>query len=75
MRKQRLGDAAKRAIYARNGIALVVVHPEDLSLGQLLQKVGKLLPLRNLLGARPIINYLESACAAYRRQSPKVVPC
>ena len=74
MRKQRLRDAAKRNICAENGITLVVVHPEDLSLGQLLQKVGKLLPLRNLLGARPIINYLESACAAYRRQCPKVVP-
>ena len=75
MRKQRLRRAAKRNIRAGNGIALVVVHPEDLSLGRLLQKVGKLLPLRNLLGAKPIINYLESVCAAYRKQSPTVVRC
>jgi len=74
VRKQRLRDAAKRDICAREGTNLVVVRPEDLSLITVLQKIGKLLPLRNLLGAKPLIDYLESECAAYRRNCPRVVP-
>ena len=74
VRKQRLRDAAKRDICAREGIDLVVVRPQDLSLTTMLQKIGKLLPLRNLLGAKPLIDYLESECAAYRRNCPTVGP-
>ena len=75
VRKQRLRDAAKREICAREGINLVVVRPQDLSVATILEKIGKLLPLRNLLGAKPLMDYLEAECAAYRRHCPAVAPC
>ena len=74
--KQRARDAVKRDICAKNGVDLVVVHPQDLSLGQLLQKLRNLLPrlpLRNLVGGESIIEFLETACANYRRRVPAVI--
>lgn len=75
VRKQRLRDAAKREICAREGINLVIVRPQDLSVATILEKIGKLLPMRNLLGAQPLIDYLDAECAAYRRHCPAVAPC
>jgi len=75
VRKQQLRDAAKREICAREGITLVVVRPQDLSVAWILEKIGNRLPMRDLLGAQPLIDYLDAECAAYRRHCPAVGPC
>ncbi|HEX6971644.1 MAG TPA: hypothetical protein VF234_05455, partial [Limnochordia bacterium] len=43
------------------------VHAEDLTLETMRQKVGTLLPQRDLTGWGPVIEYLERASRAYRR--------
>ena len=72
--KQRARDAVKQELCAKNGVALVVVHPQDLSVKTLLQKVGNLLPLRSLVGAGPLIRFLDRAAAEYQLRSPVVIP-
>ena len=72
--RQRERDATKRELCAKNGVALVVVHPQDLSVRALLKMVGKLLPLRSLVGAGPLIRFLERAGADYQLRSPVAMP-
>lgn len=69
IRKQQGRDYIKIGISATRGIRLVVVHPEDLTLEVMRQKVDGLLPLRNLDGHEPLIAYLESVSRAYRRKA------
>ena len=73
--KQRTRDFIKAMICEDRGIKLVVIHPEDLTLRRMIQKVGNLLPLRDLRNRRPILQYLEKRSwryrqAALRNQSP-----
>lgn len=63
---QKVRDLIKTGICAVKGITLVVVHPEDLSLVAMREKVGDLLPLRDLERHGMIIHYLESLGRAYR---------
>ena len=72
---QRERDAIKRELCAKMGITLIVLHSQDLSLTTIRQKIGKLLPLRNLAGAEAAVRALESTCAGYRAKSPEVMPC
>ena len=72
--RQRVRDAIKRQLCAENGVDLVVVHPQDLSVSALLKKVGKPLPLRSLVGAGPLIRFLERVGAEYQLRSPVVMP-
>lgn len=64
--KQRTRDYIKLGICMDNGITVVVIHSEDLRLETMRQKVGQLLPLRNLQGHEPLIAFLESAGRRYR---------
>jgi hypothetical protein len=64
--KQRARDRIKAGICEDRGIPLVVVHPEDLTLQTMIQKVGAYLPLRDLRDRRPIIQYLEGLSRRYR---------
>lgn len=65
--KQQDRDRKKAALCQTNGITLVVIHAEDLSLQTMRQKVGTLLPLNNDLRQwEPLINVLESASRTYR---------
>jgi len=64
---QRVRDLIKTGICAERGISLVVVRPRDLSLGGMKAKVGNLLPQRKLPARTPLIDYLESTAASYRR--------
>ena len=64
---QQARDLMKAGICAQRGIALVVVHPQDLSLAGITAKVGDLLPQRTLPARTPLVEYLESVAAAYRR--------
>lgn len=63
---QRARDLMKIGICITEGITVVVVHPEDLSLEAIKHKVGKLLPLRRLEGHERLIAYLESRTQHYR---------
>lgn len=67
--KQQLRDHCKRLICAKRGIDLVVVHPEDLSLQGMRQKLKGRLPLRNLAGREAVAAYLEQESRAYRRKA------
>lgn len=64
--KQRGRDYMKMGICAGRGIRLVVIHPEDLALESMRQKIGHLLPLRDLNGHEQLIAFLESISRRYR---------
>lgn len=64
---QRKRDAIKQLICREKKIELVVVRAEDLSFNTILEKIGDLLPLRNLQGYERTIKFLEEACARHRR--------
>lgn len=68
LRKQKMRDLMKEAICARQGITLVVVHAEDLSLAKMQAKVGDLLPRRDLQGREPLIAYLEKVSRPHRKK-------
>ena len=72
--RQRVRDAIERLLCAENGVDLVVVHPQDLSVSTLLKKMGRLLPLRSLVGAGPLIRFFEGAGADYQLRSPVAMP-
>lgn len=69
--KQQGRDFIKMGICAARSISLLVLHPEDLTLALIRQKVAGLLPLRNLDGHEPLIAYLEAVSRAYRRKARK----
>lgn len=64
---QRERDYIKMGICMERQITLVIVHPEDLTLAAMQQKVATLLPRRDLTGYGELIDYLESESQAYRR--------
>lgn len=66
-RRQQGRDLMKHGICKLRGIELVVVHREDLTLEGMKAKVKGLLPLRDLRGQEPLIEYLETI-AFYHRQ-------
>lgn len=68
-RKQQGRDLIKTGICVRRGITLVVVHPADLTLKAMRQKVSGLLPLRNLEAHAPLMAYLTDVSRAYRRKA------
>lgn len=55
---QQTRDLIKEALCARRGIRLVVIHREDLTLERMRQKVGTLLPLRDLRDHEALIHFL-----------------
>ncbi len=67
--KQRARDFIKAMICEDRGIPLVVIHPEDLTLKTMIQKVGSHLPLRDRRKIGPIIQYLERQSWRYRQSA------
>jgi hypothetical protein len=65
--KQQARDDIKAGICRRRGIPLIVVHPEDLTLETMIQKVGNHLPLRDLRHKQPVIRFLERVSRGYRQ--------
>lgn len=63
---QQARDLMKEALCTRRGIRLVVVEPSDLSIEVMQQKVGGLLPLRDLRGYEELILYLDRVSRLYR---------
>lgn len=65
---QRERDYIKMGICMERGITLVVVHPEDLTVAVMRQKVANLMPLRDLTLFELLVEYLESESRLYRRR-------
>lgn len=63
---QHLRDLIKAGLCLYQGIRLVIVHPEDLTLEGMRRKVGQLLPLRDLIGQEQLIDFLEEESFLYR---------
>jgi hypothetical protein len=64
--EQQVRDVIKLGVCQRKGVTVVVVHSEDLSLEIMRQKVGQLLPLRDLTGHEHLIAFLEARGRRYR---------
>lgn len=64
--RQRGRDYIKLGICVTRGISLLVIHPEDLTMKAMRQKIGDLLPVRDLHGRQPLIDFLESVSRRYR---------
>jgi hypothetical protein len=64
--RQQARDIMKAGICRNRGIQVQVVHPEDLSLKVMRQKVGTLLPMRELNGHEPLLAFLELEAQRYR---------
>ena len=58
---QKLRDYIKAGICLHEGVRLILVLPEDLSLRGMSRKVGQVLPLRSLVGRARLIEALEDA--------------
>ena len=71
---QQARDLIKQGICVREGIQLVVVHSQDLSLKGMLEKVEHLLPLRDLRRDAPAVRFLESVSRAYREPAALFTP-
>jgi hypothetical protein len=71
---RQLRDMIKAGLCFYKGIRLVIVHAEDLSLETMQQKVGSLLPLRDLTGHDLLRNRLIKRCYTYRLRSPDTTP-
>lgn len=71
--KQQGRDYIKLAICAQRGITLVTVTGDELSMEALTAKIDGLLPLRNLVGKELLIDLLEEAGSAYRRERQRQI--
>lgn len=69
---QRERDYIKLGICTTRGVTLVVIHPENLTLKEMRQKVDNLLPPRDLTGYDLLIDFLESESRAYRRLASRL---
>ena len=67
--KQQARDYMKQRICAARGIHLAMIHPEDLTLERMRQKVKGHLPLRDLAGHEAVVAYLEKTSRDYRRKA------
>lgn len=62
---QRLRDLITAGLCVYEGIHLVIIRAEDLSLQGMIAKVGSCMPLRGLAGQERLIDVLENASIAY----------
>lgn len=63
--RQKARDHMKRGMCRDAGVALEVVHPEDLSLQGMRRKIGDLLPMRDIKGREALARVLESETWRY----------
>lgn len=64
--RQRGRDYMKLGICVEKGITLLIIHPEDLTLESMRQRIGPLLPMRDLAGQEPLMEFLKSISRRYR---------
>lgn len=60
VKAQKERDLIKEAICARRGLPLVIIRWEDLNLNIIREKIGNLLPLRDLKGREELIRFLDN---------------
>jgi hypothetical protein len=72
--EQHFRDVVKAGVCLYEGIHLVIIHPEDLSLQGIARKIGRAMPLRNLAGHEPLIELLEEASLKYCAATPAPRP-
>lgn len=58
-------DRTKQAICERQKIALITLRPEDLTYKNMQEVLGRVLPLREMSGNEPVVNYLQSQSRIY----------
>lgn len=63
---QRLRDLIKAGLCLYQGIQLVIIDAEDLSLEGVRNKIPACIPLRSLAGKEHLIDHLETASLSYR---------
>lgn len=69
---QRLRDLIKAGLCLYQGVRLVIIHAQDLTLQRMLARLsGGPLPLRDLAGQEPLIDLLEEASLRYRASAQK----
>lgn len=68
---QRVRDLIKAGLCLYNGIQLVIVRAEDLSLRGMVKKIGQMMPLRDLTGHEALIEMLERESITYQANVPK----
>jgi hypothetical protein len=67
---QHLRDLIKAGICLYQGIHLVIIRAEDLSVQRMTKKIGRSMPVRSLAGREPLIDLLEAASLTYRAAAP-----
>jgi hypothetical protein len=66
--KQKRRDRMKAKLCAENGVTLVVINREDLSIEKISQKLGSCLPIRNLKEYGTLVAYLQYRCRSYQQR-------
>jgi len=66
LQMQQARDLMKEALCAREGIPIVTIHREDLKLETMRQKVGALLPMRDLRAHAELVEWLDKVSKPYR---------
>lgn len=72
-RAQIARDRTKQQICARQGIALITVRPEDLTLRRMQRILGRFLPLREAAPNEPVISLLERRSLRYRQAIGRIL--
>lgn len=62
---QQARDLMKEALCQRRGVRVVVINPPDLTYEKMKEKVGDLMPLRDLRGHEALLAFLDKAGKAY----------
>jgi hypothetical protein len=65
--RQRALDVIKQEVSDANGVHLIIVRPQDLSLDTLRRLVQGWLPLRDLVGGESVVRFVEKLLSDYRR--------
>ncbi|HWI62512.1 MAG TPA: hypothetical protein VNT75_11775 [Symbiobacteriaceae bacterium] len=66
-------DAMKAFLARMHRIELVIIHPEDLSLETLQQKLPSRLPRRRLEGMAPLLDALNDLATEYRERRQRLL--
>ena len=65
---RRMRDLIKKGLSIENRIQLIIIHPTDLTLNKISEKIGALLPLRQLELDDPLMLAIKKASKTYVRQ-------
>lgn len=68
-------DAIKLGLSVRHGVQVIVVHPQDLTLGGMRGKIEGILPVRQVPEGDPVAQYLGKVSTAYMRACRRRSPC